>query len=177
MALRFTQTKFLKKKEKICVSNGSADWLQDTIGLPSDDFLAINSKKKIVTWYSDGGSIVYKKFHCQKTPLNAIFFALNPTESNEKDDLESNGKESQRFDKLKLGVLILLSNLEISLQFYDGESYDLLLPCSVQNIVSTTRGLIFQGRTENFINKDSVSCFFSLSSPFSPFKPLNFPPK
>lgn len=158
MVLSFYLTSSLDHGERICDQLG---------GTSRSDFLTINSSKKCVVWYSEGGNRVVRQFSYNKVPKSALFCQFqNPS--------DSSGSVSVRN-----AVAVLLTASDLCINMFTGEVYNIKMPYPMMQMLSIPSGLLFQAQLSN--QRDALfgtldeqdSRYFTLSNPSSPLQSLN----
>lgn len=156
MVLSFYLSATLDASESICDQLG---------GTTRSDFLAINSAKRCVVWYSAGGNRVIRHFSFQKVPQAALFCQFqNPSDS--------------VAGSVKNAVAVLVSPVDLCINMFTGEAYNIKMPYPMKKLVATSMGLLLQAELSN--HRDALfgtldvqdSRYFVLSNPSSPLQSL-----
>jgi hypothetical protein len=131
--------------------------LLDQFGIKNPEILTRNHCNKRITWFSEGGLRVIRKFQFETVPLQAVFCTF----------LDGFNKADNRFEVDAIAVLV--TSFELHLFFLNGESYEIKLPFQMRCIVNTSFGLVFERTSSNHYDV----LYYCLLNPFSTIKQID----
>ena len=157
MVLSFYLSTTLGPNESICDQHGGSD---------RSDFLTIDSSKRCVIWYSAGGSRVVRHFSFNKVPHSAIFCQFQ------------NPMDTSNVSTLKNAVAVLVSPVDLCINMFTGEVYNIRMPYPMNSMLSFPSGLLFQAQVTS--HRDALfgtldeqdSRYFTLTNPSSSLQSL-----
>jgi len=151
--------------------------IQSSSSTGVDGILVVDKAELWVTWYSESGLRLIKRFHLSHTPTDAKFCEFQTDVLNCD---ESSSVESQRGQESLQSIAILLDNNDLQIHLYSGEMYEVHIPFVVQSMMPTKYGLMLQKKGVDDViagilhEVDDTACddFYILRHPLSSLTPV-----